>query len=174
MKLVHKTFICRQIRHKQAGLTLLEVLIAVLVLALGMAGLATLYLFSLASVHSGLLSSLASTIALDFEERLWVETGAAGDGTCPDPIDVSKLLEADWDGSRHGGFLSLPNLRLEPGAIIPSARFQQVPITITWTEDRFRSDDSVNQEEENAGATPAQETFDYVARVYCTPAAPGT
>jgi len=173
MKLVQKRFTWLQIRHKEAGLTLIEVLIAVLVLALGMAGLATLYLFSLASVHSGLLSSLASTIALDFEERLWVETGAAGDGTCPNPIDVSNALKADWDGSRVG-FLSLPNLSLAPGAIVPGERFQQVPIRITWAEDRFRSDDSVNQEEENAGATPAQETFDYVARVYCTPAAPGT
>jgi len=168
MKLVQRRFTWLPIQHKEDGLTLIEVLIAVLVLALGMAGLATLYLFSLASVHSGLQSSLASAIALDFEERLWVETGAAGDGTCPDPIDVSTALRDDWDGSR-AGFLSLPNLSLEPGAIVAGERFQQVPISITWTEERFESDDSVNQDEGNADGKPAEETFHYVARVYCTP-----
>ncbi len=58
---------------KQAGLTLLEVLIALLVLAIGMAGLGALLLTALSNVHSASHFSLASAVALDFEERLWYE-----------------------------------------------------------------------------------------------------
>jgi prepilin-type N-terminal cleavage/methylation domain-containing protein len=57
----------------QNGLTILEVLIALLVLAIGMAGLGALLLTALTNVHSASQYSLASAIALDFEERLWHE-----------------------------------------------------------------------------------------------------
>lgn len=150
-----KNFVNRQ-RH--AGLTLIEVLISLLVLSLGMAGLATLYLTSLASVHSGLLSSLASTIALDFEERLWVELGQTGDGNCPDVTTVASALETDWSRSAPG-FLSLPgSFAVKPGSMVDGPRFQEIPFTIEWSEERFSDDESTTLEQ-----------FDYTARIYCVP-----
>ena len=148
-----------------AGFTLIEVLIAVLVLSIGMAGLATLYLTSLASVHSGLQSSLASAIALDFEERLWLEVGRAGDSSCPDGSAVASELISTWDGSIEG-FLSLPGLQITAGAPKLGARFKKFPVTVTWTETRFASDEGSGEEN---NASPTQEVFNYIARVYCTP-----
>jgi len=55
------------------GLTLLEVLIALVVLSIGMVGLGALMLTALSNVHSSSQYSLASALALDFEERLWFE-----------------------------------------------------------------------------------------------------
>jgi type IV pilus assembly protein PilV len=146
-------------RTLQAGFTLIEVLIALLVLSLGLVGLATLYLTSLGSVHSGLLTSLASSIALDVEERLWVEVGRTGDGTCPDVNAVLVQVEGDWSRP-DAEFLRIPGLSLTAGTITPGGRFQQVPLTISWTENRF------NEGDDNA----AVEEFEYNARIYCFPA----
>ena len=146
-------------RTPQIGLTLIEVLIALLVLSLGLVGLATLFLASLGSVHSGLLTSLASSIALDMEERLWVEVGRAGDGTCPDINLVLGELESDWTRT-DAGFLQPPGLSVNVGTITSGGRFQEIPLTITWTESRFSDDEGNGSIEE----------FEYVARVYCFPA----
>lgn len=159
LKMLGQNFMKKRIhRMQQAGLTLIEVLIALLVLSLGLAGLATLYLISLASVHSGLLTSLSSSIALDFEERLWVEVGRAGDGSCPVVSTVIDELESDWSRSDQG-FLSLPgSFSVAAGTVIPGERFQEIPVTVTWSENRF-------VDAENG----ALEQFEYTVRIYCTP-----
>lgn len=59
--------------HRQLGLSLIEVLIALLVLSIGMVGMGALMLVSLTNVHSSSHHSLASALALDLEERLWFE-----------------------------------------------------------------------------------------------------
>ena len=61
--------------HSQRGLTLLEVLIALLVLSIGLIGAAVLTVQSLQNTHSALYTSLASAAALDLEERLWIDLG---------------------------------------------------------------------------------------------------
>ena len=62
----------------QCGFSILEVLIALAVLSIGLAGLAVMHFNSLKYVHSAYYRSLASAVALDFEERLWLELA---DGT---------------------------------------------------------------------------------------------
>ena len=152
-------------RQNERGLTLIEVLVALLVLSLGLTGLATLYLTSLSSVHSGLLSSLASSVALDFEERLWVEVARSGDGSCPEVATVVDQVQSHWSQSENSDLLGLPGLGLITGSILEGGRFVQIPISVTWCEGRFAVAAALE------GDCP-RERFDYTARVYCRPASP--
>lgn len=72
------------------GVTLLEVLIALVVLSIGMVGLGALLVTALSNVHSSSQYSLASALALDFEERLWFDlaTRSAND---PDSLPTGCL-----------------------------------------------------------------------------------
>ena len=72
------------------GLTLLEVLIALVVLSIGMVGLGALMVTALSNVHSSSQYSLASALALDFEERLWFDLATAS-ATDPDSLSNGCL-----------------------------------------------------------------------------------
>ena len=63
----------------QRGFTLLEVLIAVLVLSIGLLGVMALQANMLSYSHSAYLTSLASVKALDLEERMRANRGVAED-----------------------------------------------------------------------------------------------
>jgi type IV pilus assembly protein PilV len=56
--------------HQLAGFTLIEVLVAVLVLAIGLLGLAALQVTGLRNNHSAYLRSQATTLALDMADRM--------------------------------------------------------------------------------------------------------
>jgi len=141
--------------HSQCGLTLLEVLIALLVLSIGLIGAAVLTVQSLQNTHSALYTSLASAAALDLEERLWIDLGR-GATACPDPN--SALLNAfvtDWTAAPPN--LGLPSLGLnittnQVIANAPNPDLRQLAFDLTWLEDRF-----------GAG----NETFSYDIRVLC-------
>lgn len=60
------------------GFTLLETLIALLVLSFGLLGLAGLQLKTLQSSHSSYQRGLANIIAADAVERLWANMGGCG------------------------------------------------------------------------------------------------
>ena len=68
----------------QRGITMLEVLIALAVLSIGLAGVALMHLNSLKYVHSAYERSVASSIALDLEERLWLAIADISSVGCPD------------------------------------------------------------------------------------------
>ena len=55
------------------GFTLIEVMIALAVLTIGLTGLAAMQMSAMQYSHSSHYRSMASTIALDFEERMWLE-----------------------------------------------------------------------------------------------------
>jgi type IV pilus assembly protein PilV len=67
----HPAVIARRQRlHKQRGFSLIEVLVTVLILAIGLLGLAGLQSTSLRSNHSSLLRSQATVLAYDIADRL--------------------------------------------------------------------------------------------------------
>jgi type IV pilus assembly protein PilV len=69
-------------RHINAGFSLLEVLIALLILAIGLLGMASLMLHSMKSNQSSYQRTQASLLAYDMAERLRVNpTIATGSGT---------------------------------------------------------------------------------------------
>lgn len=144
------------------GFTLIEVLVALLVLAIGLVGIASLHLTGLRNAHASYFTTIASSVALDFEERLWIAMTEIDEG-CLDVNDVNAILgnlEALW-GDRPGGNVSIPGLsvelvefdtfRLDP--VNSDADFwAEAQIQISWTDGRFGG-----------------ELFPYTARVVCAP-----
>ena len=157
------TTICR----RQSGVTLIEALVTLFVLSVGLVGLAALHLTSLQSAHSSYFRSIASAISLDFEERLWIAAAneLKAPGQCLVGVaDLAEDLQEDWVKAP-----GLPGLEIavkapvvraftrpQPGAAgIWTDRWQEMTMTIEWTEGRFRSD------------TQANERFDYLLRIPC-------
>ncbi len=145
--------------HSQLGLTLLEVLIALLVLSIGLVGAAVLTVQSLQSTHSSLHTSLASAAALDFEERLWVDLGRISAG-CP-AVDTDDFA-SDWSATPERFALprfdsSEENLGINATVISGSTtpNFQRIGLDLTWREDRFDT---------------GTESFSYEIGILCRPA----
>jgi type IV pilus assembly protein PilV len=167
-------------RRTQSGLSILEVLIALAVLSIGLAGLALMHMNALQYVHSAYYRSLASAIALDFEERLWLQLADDTVTDCPDPTatgDAYTELLADWKtrtafgDSGWPGFgpsrlASIRNLTITPGSLTGTT-FAEVPVTITWTDARFDDDNSITDES-------ATESYVYNVRLLCKVSAIGT
>ena len=169
---------------QQSGLSLIEVLIALAVISIGLAGMAAMQLTTLQFVHSAHYRSMASTVALDFEERLWLALADADLSGCPDtstadgsPMD--QLLE-HWNRDYVGGegdddwgwsdaqMLKVPNLAITVGAADTSmASVTQIPITLEWCESRFTDQEGVD----GSGECPNEtlETFTYNVRIVCRP-----
>lgn len=149
--------------RKQGGFSLIEVLIALIILSVGLIGIAALTVVSLQSVNSSLYTSIASSIALDLEERLWLAVAEKESG-CPTTADVNALLvaaRAQWT-SQNAAFLRLPpNSDIAIGSIgtppvgvhqSASSRTLFVPLLVTWPESRFGG---------------LAEEFAYTATVHC-------
>jgi type IV pilus assembly protein PilV len=128
-----------RLHSHQVGFSLLEVLIALLVLSIGLIGTAALSLNALTNVHSALNTSLASTIALDTEERFWLEATQLASPGCPSEsfVDDVVLDAAEDDWTRGSPFLSLPDLSITRQAYQSDGRSVRVSVRVTWTESRF-------------------------------------
>lgn len=74
---------------KAAGFSLLEVLIAVLIIAFGLLGMAALQLKTLQNGHSAYQRTLASIIAMDASERLWMNLGDT-------PVKTAAVIQSEW------------------------------------------------------------------------------
>jgi type IV pilus modification protein PilV len=157
------------------GFSLIEVMIALAVLTIGLTGLAAMQLSAMQFSHSSHYRSLASTIALDFEERLWLDL--ADNNFACDPADewagkVSELatvwnrtyLEGDQSGGEEGEenadaathMLRIPGLVIAPGEATFAGSVVEIPVSLSWTESRFGDTESTT------------ETFDYTVRIQCT------
>lgn len=170
----------------QQGLTLIEVLVALLVLSIGLAGMAAMHLSALKNASSSYYRSLASTIALDYEERLWLESATApatdldADG-CPKTDAIRNELVAAWTSDQpawdwaSGQRATLPGLTVRlgqsnktvtdpgPDPAVPST-WIELPITVGWTDNRF--------DDETAGTPSTSDEFGYTVRVLCLQPAP--
>ena len=115
-------------KRDQVGFTLLEVLIAVVVLSLGLLGAAALQIKGLQSAHSAYQRTVASIIAADAAERLWLDMH---DGV----INVATV-ETAWISHWQTSNVSLPDL---DGEIEPNGGL--FTITVNWAEGRFADAD---------------------------------
>jgi type IV pilus assembly protein PilV len=140
---VNKLVKCRFI-DRQQGFTLLEVLIAIVVLSFGLLGLAALQLKALQDSHSSYQFSIANLAAKDIREKLWaallvdavyIEQGRV---TCPsDKIKdarlsnvVSRAKEA-WT-SEGDVEEKLPAMTVSI-SYVPECEYE---VTIGWRDDR--------------------------------------
>ncbi len=176
----------------QTGLSMLEVLIALTVLSIGLAGLGLMHMSSLKYANSAYFRSVASTVAIDLEERLWLRmSDVTNVEDCPDMTSAGTAytqLIADWktrslltaDGW-HGfdaRLAQIPSLNVELPDTAPDpvesvatglegkSAYIELPITLSWTESRF------DFAEEGEASLPYDETdlserYPYTIRVFC-------
>jgi len=129
------------------GLSLIEALVALVVLSVGLLGIAALYAESLLSVRTSLQRSQAALLASDLAERIRANRGGRpayvdavsgagalttacrqGGGGCP-PEQMARYDKAEWAGAIKA---SLPNGTGAVEAGGPARR--AYTITIRWTE----------------------------------------
>lgn len=136
------------ITSRYGGFTLVEVLVAVLVLSIGLLGLAGLQATSLRHNHDAQLRSQATMLALDMADRMRANRAAALDGAyggtygptdcdaafTPESQDLAARDTSDWTNALA---CLLPRGR---GAIEPDD--DAVTITVRWVEDRTQADAS--------------------------------
>jgi hypothetical protein len=151
---------------RQGGLTLMEVLIAVLVLSLGLVAMAGLHQFGLRNAHSAYYTSIAATAALDLEERLWHAASTLDEGCLSRPQHVEPLLAelvqrwSSTDPDRIGipgldiDLISVESSALDPGS--GQSYWTEVRVAVTWQDGRMAT----------------TEVFPYTVRVVCAPGLP--
>jgi type IV pilus assembly protein PilV len=113
---------------RQSGFSLLEVLITLIILSIGLLGIAAMQLKGLQSAHSAYHRTLASTIAVDGSERLWA---TLVDGK----VDVPKA-QASWRANWPAGSATLPELVLTIQGPNP-ANSTTYQFIVQWQEGRF-------------------------------------
>lgn len=79
----------------QRGFSLVEALIALLVLSLGLVGVAAMQLKALQSTSVGYQRSVASVAAVDAQERLWAQLATLDSSQGCDELDVGAV-ENQW------------------------------------------------------------------------------
>ncbi|MCG5501784.1 type IV pilus modification protein PilV [Ectothiorhodospira lacustris] len=136
---------------RQAGFSLIEALVALLLLSVGLLGLAGLQLLGMQSSHSAYQRTVATVIAMDAGERLWIRLGQ--DGTL-DTTTVSAV-EEDWlefwtNPDPVDGRVSLPGL--SASQITEASGGRVYTILVRWSEERLNEPGSVS-------------SFEYVVRL---------
>lgn len=126
-------------RQRTAGLTLVEILITLLVMSIGLLGVAGLHAMSLRNNYDALMRSHASTLAADIADRMRANRGAAIDyqiDLTTNEVDVGEdppISATDLSEWRKTLAAQLPQgtgavlVQLVDGRIV-------VTITIQWGE----------------------------------------
>lgn len=113
-------------RHAQSGFTLIEALIAVLVLSIGLLGVAAMQLRALQSAHMGYQRAVVSLAAIDAQERAWAELSGHTNKACP----AASAVESNWLGNWFGTVLT------DAGSDIGGTDCDYT-VTVRWQEDRY-------------------------------------
>lgn len=88
------------IRQQQAGFGLIEALVALVVLAFGLLGMAALQLNALKSASLSYQRSVATLAAVDAQERLWAALATSDEGHC---TGLVSRVAADWQSAWFAG-----------------------------------------------------------------------
>jgi type IV pilus assembly protein PilV len=130
-------------RAKQSGFTLMESLVALIVLSIGMLGIAALYLESMKAGRTALSRSQAVTLAADMADRIRANStagpaysGPGGLNNCvAGGIDCTpaQMAAEDFQLWQNAITAGLPN---GAGAIVFNNAFNppQYTITVSWIE----------------------------------------
>lgn len=133
-------------RERNGGFTLLEVLIALIVLSIGLLGLAALQGVGLRSSQEAYLTSQAGLLAYDLADRIRANPAPVAEYTsfapaCPQTVADTPLVHADLGEWFCSVETLLPNgaatIGVTPVPIaVPNVigEFTRYTITITWEE----------------------------------------
>ncbi|MDN3521490.1 type IV pilus modification protein PilV [Halomonas ramblicola] len=119
-------------RKREKGFTLLEVLVAVLVLAFGAITITALQFKSMKSSHVSYQRSMATVAGQDMIERLWVEM-ATNPPDCPSGAGLDGVVDSwhqQWEQF-------LPSLD-KAGAVARTGC--KYVITVGWVDERFKDE----------------------------------
>lgn len=122
-----------------AGFTLVEALVALVVLSIGLLGVAAMELRALQGAHAAYQRSVASLAAQDARERLWAEVASLpGVPVCPaGRIDgVEHAWRAHWNGGSGVTAILAGFMKSALEQASPECEFK---ITVAWDERRFGS-----------------------------------
>ncbi|KPC31734.1 Type IV pilus assembly protein PilV [Pseudomonas syringae pv. cilantro] len=166
-------------RHRQTGLTLIEVLVSVLILAIGLLGAAAIQLNALKYTDSSTMSSQASFIAYDMMDRIRanVDGNASANGT---RNVLASYALANLDAAQAANLndarvqdlfdfkTNITNFAGTSGtASIVISDFTLVTITIGWSDTRAAG--ASNQATGGATGTLPPRSFVLVSRIGLTP-----
>lgn len=79
----------------QRGFSLIEALIALVVLSIGLIGVAAMQLKALQSANAGYQRSVASVAAVDAQERIWAQLAMLDPNETCENIDIAAV-EEEW------------------------------------------------------------------------------
>lgn len=135
----HRSRSVHRVGHEHDGFTLVEVLIALLVLSIGMLGIAALYLESLRASRSALVRTEAVTLASDIADRMRANRNPAGaydcGGTCDAGEGGNAIAIADLNAWRTAVATQLPG---GTSSVTYAAGAANTPnayvVTVSWTE----------------------------------------
>ncbi|UYG03197.1 type IV pilus modification protein PilV [Halomonas sp. LR3S48] len=122
-------------RQRQKGFTLIEALIAVLVLSVGLLGVAAMQLRALQSAHMGYQRAVVSLAAIDAQERAWASLSETK--SCPGGSTLSTM-GSDWLGEWFGSGKVLANA----GSSVASSPSCEYTVTIGWQEERYSDEEN--------------------------------
>lgn len=153
---------------RQRGVTLIEVLVALVVVAVGLLGAANLQVRALQSQQNSYNATVANLIAKDVKERMWLlmvsadESGvyrSCSDLSASNPVEsIESLAHSEWQEA-------LPELSVN----IDSEAFSGSPcafvVSIKWRDDRFGWIGVDLGEPDGEGGESQYGSFDYYVRL---------
>ncbi|WP_024657509.1 type IV pilus modification protein PilV [Pseudomonas syringae USA007] len=166
-------------RHRQAGMTLIEVLVSVLILAIGLLGAAAIQLNALKYTDSSAMTSQASFIAYDMMDRIRanVDGNASANGSTNvlATYALANLAAAQAANPNDARAQDLYDFKTNivtfagasaTGSIDVSGA-PQVTIIISWTDTRAAA--SSNQATGSTTGSPTTQSFKLVSRIGVNP-----
>lgn len=135
--------------RRQRGFSLIEALIALLVLSLGLVGVAAMQLKALQSATAGYQRSVVTLAAVDAQERLWAALARLDSSeNCTDiDLDTAVTIQGDednpgWEGYWFGDDSTTP-IRNFTGVVEEGSEDCEFEITINLEQSLI---DTENQE----------------------------
>lgn len=123
---------------RQRGFTLIEALVALLVLSIGLLGVAAMQLKALQGAHAAYQRSIASLAAQDAQERLWARMAEVGSMACPAWSDAKELGDESWYDTWEGYLPGLVQSAVLPAGT-PNADCE-FDISVKWSDSRFSNE----------------------------------
>lgn len=137
--------------RRQRGFNLLEVLVAIFVLAFGLLGLAALQMQTLRSNHSAMLRTQATFLAIDVTERIRAQGTAVGHtGNCAAPVGVLV-----------GWCQNVKNQLGDTYQASVSVDDNRVTVSVSWVDDRG----CIRKSGGDCGDDGGRVTFDHTTEI---------
>ncbi|RMV75830.1 Pre-pilin leader sequence [Pseudomonas caricapapayae] len=166
-------------RHRQTGMTLIEVLVSVLILAIGLLGAAAIQLNALKYTDSSAMTSQASFIAYDMMDRIRANVDGNSSANGSTNVLANYALAslaatqvANLNDARVQNLFDFKNNIINfagtsgTGSINVS-KAPEVTIIIGWSDTRAAS--SSNQATGNTTGSPTTQSFKLVSRIGVNP-----